>query len=374
MRNHRENRRYPIGASVSSEELSRDPYPIYARMQESEPISWVPALGMWYVTRHEDVQRILLDTEHFVTGTEDSVIYDTFGSHMLTVEGADHDRYKLAARSSFMPKNIKMEMEAKIQALTDGLIDGFVSYGHAELRASFASRLPVQTMLALFGLPLKEEQHLRRWYNSFEAALANFTRDPAIRREAHQNVGEFHALIESYMRRFRASPNASFLSGLVNAAEDNRLSDEEIKRNVSIILFGGISTVEALILNTLYALCKHPDIFAKLKADLSLLPRVLEEVVRWLSPVQSATRHVTKDIIVKGVAFKAGDTVNCMLGRQTAIVPFFPTQNALMWIVRIYIAIWGLPLVRIIALDLIWPGRRRESPLKRCCVVCRDSP
>ena len=327
MHTQKQDQFYPIGATVSSEELSRDPYPIYARLREAEPISWLPALGMWYVTRYEDVQRILLDTEHFVTGTEDSLIYDTFGSHMLTVEGADHDRYKAAARSSFMPKNIKMEMGTKIQALANGLIDNFAPDGRTELRASFASRLPVQTMLALFGLPLEEERHLRRWYNSFEAALANFTRDPAIQREAHQNVAEFHALIESYMRRFKASPNASLLSVLVNAAEDNRLRDDEIKRNVSIMLFGGISTVEALILNTLYALNKHPDVLVKLRDDSSLLPVVLEEVIRWLSPVQSATRHVTKDITVKGVTFNAGDTVNCMLGSANHDPAMFPSPE-----------------------------------------------
>lgn len=305
---------YSVGAAVTLDALSRNPYPIFRKMREEEPISWIPALDMWYVTRYSDVHRILMDTEHFVTGTGDSTIYDTFGAQMLTVEGQLHERYKAPARRPFMPKNIRAVMDSRIQALTDDLIGSFERNGRTELRASFASRLPVQTTLALFGLPIGEEAHLRRWYDSFEAALANFGWEEDIRKAAHSNIEAFHGLIGDYMERFQAAPNDSLLSALVNAPEGERLTDEEIKRNVAIIFFGGISTVEALVLNTFYALFTHPEVRRRVQADLSLLPRTIEEVVRWQSPVQSATRHVTEDVEVNGVTFKRGETVNCMLG------------------------------------------------------------
>lgn len=307
-------KRFPVGAAIQLDKLGRDPYASYAKLHECEPISWIPALNMWYVVKFADVQKILFDTEHFCTGTDHSTLFDTFGAHMLTVDGPDHDRWKAAARKPFMPKTIRETMQGHIEHFVDGLIDGFVDAGTCEFRKSFANRLPVQTILALFGLPLEEEQHLRRWYDSFEAALANFTWDQRVRDEAHANVEAFHALLQDYMNKFRETPNTSLLSALVNADIEDRLSDDEIKHNASIIFFGGISTVEALTLNSLLALLTHEDVLARVKADDTILPQVIDEVLRWRSPVQSATRHVVKDFEFNGVMFRAGETVNCMLG------------------------------------------------------------
>lgn len=302
--------RYPVGAAVTLEALSRDPYPIFAALRAEEPISWIPALGMWYVVDYADVDAILRDDAHFTTASDHSTIFDTFGAHMLTVEGALHDRYKAAARKPFMPKVIRETLEARISALTDRLIDGFVKDGAVDLRPAFAARLPVQVMLALFGLVPEAEPQLRRWYDSFEAALANFTWDDGIRSRARENVSAFHALLQTHLDELRAAPD----DGLLSAMMDDGLSDAEIRRNASIIFFGGISTVEALILNSIHALLLHPDLLARVRADRGLIPHVLEEVMRWSSPVQSATRHVTREVTYKGLVLPPGATVNCMLG------------------------------------------------------------
>ncbi len=305
---------FPIGASIHLEDLSRDPYAIFARLHQAEPITWVPALDMWYVVRHADADAIMNDLEHFTTASDHSTIYDTFGAHMLTVEGSLHDRYKAAARKPFMPKSIRELLEGRITALVDALIDGFEQNKAVELRHAFAARLPIQTMLTLFGLVPDEERHLRLWYDSFEQALANFTWDEAIRVAARKNVASFHHLLAVNMERVAREPDDSFLSTLVNAPAEDRLSDEEIKRNALIIFFGGISTVEALILNTIFALTQHPQSLARVQSDRSLLPQTLDEGIRWMAPVQSATRHVIKDITLHGVTFVRGETVNCMLG------------------------------------------------------------
>jgi cytochrome P450 len=322
---------YPLGAEVTVAAISDDPYPIFARLQEAEPITWLPALNMWYVTRYQDARAIMFDTEHFVTGTDHSLIYQTFGYHMLTAEGADHERYKAAARKTFMPKFIRENLEAGITRLADGLIDGFAAAGEVELRRAFAARLPVQVMLMLFGLPPEEEKHLRVWYDSFEAALANFTHDPDVTAAAQHNVKAFHALLTKYMAKVRAAPDDSLLSALVNATGDNRLNDDEIRRNASIILFGGISTVEALILNLFYVFYRFPDVYAEVRRDPEIIPDVIEETMRWLSPVQSATRHVVKEVTVSGVTFKAGDTVNCMLGAANHDPAVFANPDVFDW-------------------------------------------
>ena len=106
----------------------------------------------------------------------------------------------------------------------------------------------------------------------------------------------------------------SLVAHLANAPAAERLDDDAIKRNLSIILFGGISTVEALLLNCVWALFETPDALERVRRDMTLIPQLIEETMRWLSPVQSATRHVTERFEWQGIEFATDDTVNCMLG------------------------------------------------------------
>jgi cytochrome P450 len=304
-----------LGHDVTLDELERDPYPVLARLREREPISWVAALNMWYVVGYEDVRTALLDASRLTTASAQSTIFDTFGAHMLTTEGAVHDRYRKATRHAFTPAFVRDHLEPAIGAAAAELVEAFEHQGHADLRAAFAARLPIQVMLLLCGLPAQAETHMRRWYDSFEAALANFTGDSAIRERARCSVAEFHAQLDNAIGSVTSKTSEySLLAQLVRAPAAERLSNDEIKRNLSIIFFGGISTVEALLLNCLWALFEHPAALERVLHDHAVLPQAIEETMRWMSPVQSATRHVTEAFEWRGIEFAAHDTVNCMLG------------------------------------------------------------
>ena len=305
---------FPIGSAVTAAELAHDPYDIYRRLRESEPISWVRELNMYYVVRYDLVDRILKDPKRFTVGTERSTLFDTFGTHLLTVEDPLHARYRSSFAPTFLPGILRDTLEAQIRSHTTGLIAEFTGAGEVELRSAFAARLPILTMLSLLGLPLEHEPSLRRWYDSFERALANFQWDAEIRTAARDNVERFRRLIRERVEHFRRHPEPqSLLSTLAHAPPEARLDEEAIERNALIILFGGISTVEALILNALYALSMNPGSLARVRADPSILRAVLDETIRWAGPVQSATRHVAHDTQVAGIPLYAGETVNCMI-------------------------------------------------------------
>jgi cytochrome P450 len=306
--------RFPIGSAITLAALEKDPYPIFARLQADEPVSWVAALKMWYVTRYEDVRNALLDTTHLTTASEQSLIAGTFGAHLLTTEGETHDHYRQATQYLFSAPFVRDRIEEGIATLASALVGDLKGASSVDFRSTFASRLPIQVMLLLCGLPQTAEVEMRRWYDTFEAALSNFTRDPEVSARAVQSVKEFHALLDEGLHTAVDSNPNSLLARLTTMEVPGRLTHEEIKRNLSIIFFGGISTVEALLLNTLWALFEHPDVLARVRIDLSLLPKVIEETIRWLSPVQSATRHVARPWVWNGVAFAVGETVNCMLG------------------------------------------------------------
>jgi len=304
----------PVGASIDLAAFSADPHPTFARMRRSEPVSWIPALDIYYVTRHADVSAILMDDATFLVGEENMLVYDTFGRHMMTVDGAEQRRFRAGFRRTFTPRVIRERLEEKVTALVHGLIDGFAGGGAVELRAAFASRLPVQVMLAVFGLPAEDEPLLRRWYDAFERSLSNYRWDPAIRAEGRRCVEEFKAHLQRRLAAASALPADSLLAALTQDDSEGRLSDDEILQNALIIFFGGISTVEALVLNVFHALSRHESVFGRLRADPSVLPRVIEETARWSSPVQAVTRYVGQDVELHGVRIARGRLVNCMLG------------------------------------------------------------
>jgi cytochrome P450 len=299
---------------ITAEALDRDPYPTFRSLQAGSSAGWVPDLGMWLVAGYREVETILRNTDDFVTGTPDSLIFDTFGEHMLTTEGEQHERFKSRFRGAFSPARIRASMERKTEACSRMLLDGIANTGRAEFRKAYASRLPVLSILSLFDIPLEEEPKLRLWYDGFEKALSNFAWKEDVRTRAHGYVSEFHALVQQHIARVRTAPDDSLLSQVVNDPSDDRLGDEEICRNASIVFFGGISTVEAVVLNCLYAFCTHEDALASVRRNPNLIPQAIEETLRWLSPVQSATRHVVRDFSLGESTFRAGDIVNCMLG------------------------------------------------------------
>jgi cytochrome P450 len=298
--------------SVDLETLDRDPYPIFAQIRASGPVAWMERLSIYYVVGYNEVRQILTDDVHFSTGTDHSLLQDTFGVHMLTQNGEAHVRERGAFRGAFSPAAIKSTMSEKVVQIVDRLIEGFAPQHRIDLRPTLAARLPVLAILDLFGIDASHEPSLRIWYDDFEKALANFSWNEGVRSRARIAVVAFHTLLHAQIDRVRKCPGDDLLSRVVQDASDTQLTDGEIIRNASIIFFGGISTVEALLLNTLYACAVHNVDLAN--GDAKFVSAAIEEVMRWQSPVQSATRHVLQATEVAGVMFKPGDTVNCMLG------------------------------------------------------------
>jgi len=309
--------------SASLEAIAIDPYPIYRALREQAPVAWISSLGMWWVTRYEDVRTVLLDPERFVTGTDSSVLFSTFGEHMLTAEGPRHAHYRSAAlNGAFMPRAIGARVEELVHRRVSSLMEDIFPLGRIELRRSFAERLPVLTMLELFGLPEAAESDVRGWYDVFGAALSNHKGDTDIRASAQICVGAAHEFLGRHIDA--GAPEPGLLRQMISEPAETRLSDEEIRRNTLIILFGGISTVEAAILNMIWALLHYPAALERARDDLTYLNAAFDETMRWLSPVQSATRHATRDCDIAGVRIPAGATVNCMLASANHDETVFP--------------------------------------------------
>ena len=215
--------RFPIGHEVALADLESDPYQIFARLRAREPITWLRALDMWYVTGYEDIRTAMLDTTRLTTASDRSTIFETFGAHMLTTEDPTHDRYRRAAQYPFTPAFIRAHFESAIAQVAAELLSEFEQAGCADLRVAYASRLPVCVILLVCGLPPSAQAQMRRWYDSFEVALANFTGEPLIRAAAQASITEFHGLLDDAMAAARNSDSCALIPRLVNAPAAERL-------------------------------------------------------------------------------------------------------------------------------------------------------
>ncbi len=292
---------------IEYSDIDENPYPVYAWLRRNAPVAYLPRVGAWYVSRYEDIQRILTDPENFTVTFPGSTIIDTFGEMMLTTDGELQRYYRnRLVQQTFAPAVIRQRLAACIGTRIDQLISGFEHDGAADLRAGFASRLPILVMLDLFGFTDDDEALFRGWYNSFEAALANVMGDEKIRAAGTGSAAEFHDYFQAQIDKVRMDPVDGFLNDMLSAPEQERHRDDEIRRNALVIFFGGISTVEALILNALWALLKHPAALDCARGTPGSIDGVIDETMRWRAPVHTAFRLAVNETSVAGVTLPEG--------------------------------------------------------------------
>src|SRR3954454_24336737 len=118
-----------IGETITLEDLERDPYPAYALLREEEPVSWVPAVGLWFVTRFDDVRRVDLDPATFTGATQPSTLNRTMGVNMLGMEGPGQERIRRIVETPFRPRDVEERTQGMIPRLAHELIDGFERRG-----------------------------------------------------------------------------------------------------------------------------------------------------------------------------------------------------------------------------------------------------
>lgn len=315
---------FPVGAAINLNTLSADPYPAFARLHAAEPISWVPEIQMWVVSRRANVQQILSDPETFTVVSAQSILRRILGRNMLTTDGAEQQRLRQPFVKPLASKTVREQMSEQVQAQVHKLIDEFVAEGEGELMTQFSDPLALTVVTTALGLPIHDYTAFRGWYHSFNAALGNFTHDPSIEQNGLMAKTAFADYVRDQLNRLRREPDNSLLSQL---ALHSALDEDEIIDDVRVTIFGGLETTSALLGNCLWALLTHPQAFAVVTAEPSSQINAIEEAFRWESPVQTATRHVTRTVNIHGVQLQAGETLQCLLGAANRDPAYFPKPD-----------------------------------------------
>jgi cytochrome P450 len=303
-----------FGASITLEELERDPYPLYARLRDEEPVSWVPAVGLWLVTRHDDVRAVDLDPETFTAATDPSTLNRTMGENMLGMEGPDQRWIRAITETPYRPRDVEERTQGMIPRLGNELVAGFVGAGEVDLFRAYCDPMSVRSLCFMLGLDAVPWQDILRWNEGLMPGLANFEGDPAKQGPADVASAELGAAIERVLERLETEPDASVLSWMLHHQEEGRrMSRPQIVANTKLMLSGGLQEPRDLIALTLWALLQHPEQFEAVGADRSLVKAAVEETLRWVGPVGTSTRQTTRSTELAGVPLESGALLGAVL-------------------------------------------------------------
>lgn len=296
-----------FGEQVTIARLEEDPYPIYARMRAEEPVSVVPAAGLTFVTRWADVRRVARDAEVFSAALPDSPLSRTLGPNLLHSDGSHHSSRRAPLAHALRPAALRHRIETVVGAEIAQLLDGWAERGAGDLVGDFAEPLAVRTLQVIAGLPTSTRTTMRAWFEGIASGAANFEGDAA-KQERADAAGT--AIDEVVAATLANGPQpGTLIADLAAAATDTGPGTvAEISATVKLLVIGGMQEPRDLVGLALAALLVDQRQRAALAADPALLPRVIEEALRWGAPVGTVTRRVLLPVELAGVEL-APDTV-----------------------------------------------------------------
>ncbi len=290
-----------LGRDVNLGVLETDPYPVFASLQEHEPVAFVPSLDMWLVTRWDDVVFVCEHPELFRSNTEPSWLRDCLGENMLTLDGVAHDRLADGLRPPFVSSSALPVVRDGLPAFFDELIDGFGVNGDVELMAAYAEPLANLTLAAALGWSV-DWRDLAAWNRGVCTGIANFENDPAKAASAATANAELADAIDVALARGELAMYAG-----------RGFTRDEIVSNVRLMVSGGINEPRDGVALVMWVLLTQPAVMAAVRANRAVLRKVIEETFRWVSPVGTATRQAVREVGLAGTTIPAGALVAACL-------------------------------------------------------------
>lgn len=288
---------------------------VLADLRSTPGLAWNATAGFWAVARHADVRAASADPATFCSSRgilveEIGRTYDSPPTMMHTDPPA-HTRYRTLVQPGFRPSAVR-SLEPTVRAATAELLDGLAVGEPVDVVAALAVPLPLRFIAAVLGLPGDDLDTLWRWS---EAAVPGATDWPEDERMAL--LGEMTVALLQLAADRRQAPSdppdvVSMLAGV--EVDGERLTDDELGMFLVQLLVAGNETTRHAISGGLLALAEHPGQWERLRADRSLVPSAVEEVLRWTTPVTSFLRTATTDTALGGTAVAAGDPVLLLYG------------------------------------------------------------
>jgi cytochrome P450 len=325
---------FPLGAGISLADLDHDPHPCLARLRDAEPVSWLPVLNGWLVTRHDLAAAVMRDSATFTVDDPRFTTARVVGPSMLSLDGTAHGRHRAAFTKGFGRGEIHARLAAFVTAEVDRLVAAMRPAGAADIRRSLAGPLAVAVVAEALGLGDNDPRAVLDWYAAIVGSVSALAGEHG---SAGTGTGSLDQVVAAGAEAFgslsarlsevigSAAGPASLLAAAAQTSPDGTatgLSTSEAISNAAVIMFGGIETTEGMISNVILHLLGHPSQLALVYADPGLVPNAVEESLRLEPAAAVVDRYATRDVTVGGAAIRRGDLVTVSLagaGRDPAV-------------------------------------------------------
>ena len=299
-----------------------NPYALYRRLREADPVYWDERANSWVLTRYADVAPALRDARFSAAGFMENISWipdemrpmleppiRALTRQMLFMDPPDHTRLRGLVAKAFTPRVVE-GLRPAIKQIANELLDNAQAQGHMELIRDFAFPLPAIVIATMLGVPPEDRDQLNAWSESFGALLdgGNLSMENAFL--ALHGVSEFIEYFRQIIRQRRNAPRDDLLQAMINAEEQGDvLSEEELLGNCVLIMAAGHGTTMHLIGNGTLALLRNPRQLQQLKAEPALMPSAVAELLRYDSPVQMTSRRAKEDMRIGDKRISEGQEV-----------------------------------------------------------------
>ena len=300
-------------------DFQQNPYPKFSELRREAPVFRHPG-GFYAISRYRDVAHVLKTPEVFSSKAMGGMDMPAGRSDLNPSQGSligkdppVHTRMRSIVNRGFTPRGIAA-LEPRIRAVVDELFAKFVDTGECDLMRDLAVPMPVIMIAELLGMDPSMRDDFKRWAHSLMIGSTGL-HPPEEQLRHLANVREFSRYMRQCTEDRRKNPGDDLISQLIHAEEeDGFLTADEVVGFSSLLLFAGSETTSNLIGNAALALLGHPEQLERVLADRSLVPNVLEETLRYDSPVQMLMRLSVEDTELGGVAVAKNAFVFTLLG------------------------------------------------------------
>ncbi len=310
--------KYPLGAAITVEALERDPHPVLEHLRAREPVSWIPALGGWLLTRYDDAITVMRDAERFTVADPRFSTAQVLGPSMLSLDGPQHRRHRSPFAPPFRPRAVAKVFAEDVATGAARLLDELEPDGAGELRRGFAGPLAAAIVARALGFDPNEAGAVLRWYDAIVGAVTAITAGRTITPEGRRAFAELRSRLLAVIDR----------GALLKAvAEHGDLGHEEIVSNAGVLLFGGVETTEGMITNALLHLLERPALLATARSDHTALHHALEESLRFEPAASVVDRYCTAETTLRGASIAAGELVRVSIAGANRDPSVFADPN-----------------------------------------------
>ncbi|MET7452740.1 cytochrome P450 [Streptomyces sp. NPDC005574] len=305
-----------------------DPYPAYAALRARGRVQYYEPTRQWLVPHHADVSALLRDRRlgrayrHRFSHEEfgrtapppEHEPFHVLNDHgMLDLEPPDHTRIRRLVSKAFTPRTVE-RLRPYVHGLAGELVDALVEAGGGDLLTDVAEPLPVAVIAEMLGIPESDRAPLRPWSadicGMYELNPSGEAADRAVRASV-----EFSDYLRELIAARREAPGDDLISGLIAAHDEGeRLTEQEMISTCVLLLNAGHEATVNATVNGWWALFRNPDQLAALRADHSLVPSAVEELMRYDTPLQLFERWVLDEIEVDGTVIPRGAEIAMLFG------------------------------------------------------------